>query len=247
LEQQEEYMIQMGWGTVEKGKTYLAFINPPKQGETIVCSSKLWIEMIDYENKLYLKGVFGPVFWPVDCIVLGHFKTLVPWKDVREWLATNYCYKEGFSEVRMNPGIENESSIDENSVIRFAEHLRKIQPDGENTLDNGIIFIADNDKNYYIQFMAGCDDTPLGRHEDSLYAEAVGNEVLEPEHQIKGNQIGQLEKLGWKRPYHSPNFYQTWRASTDEDRRAIARIVIRTFKVYGVSKESLVDCEIQIV
>lgn len=90
---QEQYKIHLGWGTIQEGVTYLAFVNPLRSNETIVSSDNNWMKVIQENNTLYLRGAFGPSFWPVDCVRVGDFETRTPWKSVREWLIANFSSK----------------------------------------------------------------------------------------------------------------------------------------------------------
>jgi hypothetical protein len=90
---QEQYKIHLGWGTIQEAATYLAFVNPPRSNETMVSSDNNWMKMIQENDTLYLRGAFGPAFWPVDSVRVGDFETRILWKSVREWLIANCSSK----------------------------------------------------------------------------------------------------------------------------------------------------------
>lgn len=151
------------------------------------------------------------------------------------------------SEIAFRSSSTGRSPNEQENLSTITENLRRIQTEGENISGNVAIFIADEERNYYIQFAAGRDDMPFGRAATSLYAEAVGNEVLLPEHALDADQVSRLEALGWNPPRHSPNFYRTWTAASDEERKVIGELVLKTFsEVYGISLEQPVVVEVMI-
>jgi hypothetical protein len=64
-----------------------------------------------------------------------------------------------------------EASMENTTII--ASSLQEIQEKGGE--NNFVVFISDEEKNYYIQFATSCGDT-------TLYGEAVNNEFLAPEY-----------------------------------------------------------------
>jgi hypothetical protein len=136
--------------------------------------------------------------------------------------------------------------ISHNQIERVASVLKRIQTKGENISGNVAILIVNDARNYYIQFAAGHDETPDGRDPRSLYAEAVGNEVLSAEAQLSQSQRATLVDLGWHPPRHSPNYSRSWTAVTDHDRRVIATRVLETmYQVYGLDREG--DIQVQVM
>ena len=114
--------------------------------------------------------------------------------------------------------------------------LRCIQEDGGE--GNIVIFIADADKNYYIQIMAN-------KGEERLLAESVSNEFLKDKFKLKTGQIQKLFELGWKRPGPTPNFYREWRVTDDQSRFTIARVLIDTFaEGYGWTPDQGMETEL---
>ncbi len=110
-------------------------------------------------------------------------------------------------------------------VEKISGMLRRIQEQGGQ--GNFVVFIADADKNYYVQIMASMEDK-------RLLAEAVSNEFLEREHKLNPSQIEKMVTLGWIKPGPTPNFHREWKASNDQDRLEISREVRDTFlEVYG--------------
>ncbi len=108
--------------------------------------------------------------------------------------------------------------------------LRRIQNEGGDS--NFVIFNADSEKNYYIQFAS-----EQGSKE--LDAEAVSNNYLEPPFALSKERTLCLEELGWNSPHDKDsNFSRTWVAEYDETRLLIAQVVMRTFvEIYGMPPE----------
>lgn len=117
---------------------------------------------------------------------------------------------------------------DKLSLIESA--LQRLQTEGGK--DNFCIFTANIKKNYYIQFR-GHRDRP------AIRGEAVSNEFLAPKFALSEAQMAKLQALGWNRPSSdrdaSPNFYQDWEITNDEERQALARLILRILQeVYGL-------------
>lgn len=113
--------------------------------------------------------------------------------------------------------------------------LKQVQYEGQ-PIENFVIFFADIQRNYYIQVAPESDASPYSPNVDeySLYAEAVGNEVLDSRFRLDTAQIEKLSEFGWKESPFAPNYYQTWHAETDDERSHIAQTIIGTFvDVYG--------------
>ena len=104
--------------------------------------------------------------------------------------------------------------------------LRHIQTEGG--IGNFVVFIADANKNYFIQFAGEAGSS-------ELHAEAVSNNFLSPEFRLSERQVIQLQSMGWTPP-DEVNFYREWQAKTDEDRLVIAQETMDSFvKVYGLN------------
>lgn len=117
----------------------------------------------------------------------------------------------------------------------IAEALERIQETG-----GSAVFMADQRKNYFIEFA-------VGRGEIELFAEAVGNEYLEPANKLKAEQIFKLKLIGWKKDETGVNFCRYWAADTYKARLTIAEEVMRTFvKVYGVYPDTLITVELNL-
>jgi hypothetical protein len=114
------------------------------------------------------------------------------------------------------------------------EMLRRIQREGGNS--NFVTFVADAEKNYFIQFASEAGAT-------RLYGEAVSNEFLEPQYALNTNQMAHLLSLGWAPPAGGyVNYNYEWHTTTNEDRRRIAKKVVQTFiEVYGVTPDETMD------
>jgi hypothetical protein len=116
--------------------------------------------------------------------------------------------------------------------------LGQIQTKGKDGGDNAAILTMDLARNYYVQFAADHDTRPDGHDVPTLYAEAVGNEALEEKDRLSESQRAKLLALGWQPPHSSPNHFRSWRATTDEERRTIAEVVLETMEeVYGFDFE----------
>lgn len=120
--------------------------------------------------------------------------------------------------------------MDEN-INKIVEALRAIQDDGGD--GNFVVFMADPDKNYYIQFVG-----ELGH--ESLFGEAVSNEFLQRPYHLTPIQESRLRQLGWQEG--EGNFYQEWFASDDEERQEIAQLVMQTFiEVYNLPPKQPIE------
>jgi hypothetical protein len=128
----------------------------------------------------------------------------------------------------------------QDNLTRIATALRRVQEEGGE--GNFVIFIADRERNCYVQFATE-------RGNPVLRAEAVSNAFLAGITLDAGAQA-QLQALGWKAPetdtHSSPNYFRQWRAVNDNDRQRIAREVMRTFSVYGVDSNQPLTVEIEI-
>jgi hypothetical protein len=200
-------------------------------------------------------------------IVDGYFKAFqigeaTPWLVVRAVDGIIYNYGSSqhippyFKPIRTESAPSSskaESSkrftitINESMPIISAS-LRRIQTEGE-SIANFVIFIADKEKNYYIQVAPESTFSPYSQKTDeySLYAEAVGNAILDPKYALQPSQIEQTRSLGWKASSLTPNFYQTWRAESDNERNLIARIIIDTFiKIYRKEMDQVIEVKLTI-
>lgn len=123
----------------------------------------------------------------------------------------------------------------------ITEALRDIQQKGGE--DNFVIFSANEQEYYYIQFAARCG-------ESRLYAEASSNKWIPETASLSDSQITKLADMGWIHPtnphrvkmegfvWRSPNFFREWYCDNDDDRQRVAQEVMRTFvDVYNVSPE----------
>ena len=164
---------------------------------------------------------------------------------------------ETSSESRVETAYDISSNINSNATFSvtlteslpvIAASLKQILREG-NPGENFVIFIADNEKNYYIQVAPESDASPYSPNIDeySLYAEAVGNPMLASHFRLRPTQIAELSGLGWNVSSHTPNYYQTWRAQSDEERSLIAQIIVSTFiKVYGALPGQKIDGQVVI-
>lgn len=119
----------------------------------------------------------------------------------------------------------------------IANALRRIQEEGGEY--NFVIFVADQDRNYYIQVTTRKGNT-------ELRAEAVSNDVLTPEDALSNEQTARLESMGWNDQVDG-NYYRYWEASSDEKRSDIAEEVMRTFiEGYGISPDTIIEIEMEL-
>jgi hypothetical protein len=136
----------------------------------------------------------------------------------------------------------------EDSLPFIVNSLRRIQTEGE-AIENFAIFLADEKKNYYIQVSPESDSSPYSHNVDeySLYAEAVGNAELNPHNTLQQSQVEQMKAFGWKVSSLTPNFYQTWRVKTDDERHLIAAVIINTFsKIYRILPNQKIEVQLLI-
>ena len=116
----------------------------------------------------------------------------------------------------------------ENLTVQLIAHnLKRIQSEGGDS--NFVIFIANQDANYYIQV--------AGQNGDSnLYIEAVNNDYISRQYKLEAAALSKLKELGWADldPDGSGNYYQNWQVNSDEVRLQIAVNLMNTFmEVYG--------------
>ena len=131
------------------------------------------------------------------------------------------------------------------SLPSIVSSLRRIQTEG-NIIENFVVFIANERKNYFIQIVPESNPSPYTRNADeqSLYAESVGNSEIRAQYALLPDQVEQLQALGWKVSPITPNFYRTWRASNDDERKLIALALINTFrKGYGIRPDQKMEIQ----
>lgn len=116
--------------------------------------------------------------------------------------------------------------------------LEVIQTQGGD--DNLVVLIADSTRNYYIQF-AG----KIGR--PTLHGEAVANHDLKPEFQLSNDDIKELQALGWEDRGSGLNYSQSFQATDDQERLAVAEVVWQTFsRVYGIPTGSELEIKVNL-
>ena len=109
----------------------------------------------------------------------------------------------------------------------LAENLRRLTEEGGG--HNYVILVADEAKNYFVQFGTSCGSAVI-------YGEAVGDRYLHPPFTLTRAQRKSLLSLGWHPPTRRkyPNFWRHWPVITAPDRSAIADVALATLKaVYG--------------
>ncbi|MGD9092539.1 MAG: hypothetical protein PVF74_06805 [Anaerolineales bacterium] len=123
-------------------------------------------------------------------------------------------------------------------LAKVSESLRLIQEEGGQ--GNLVIFIANADKNYYIQIVGHKDDP-------TLFAEAVSNAFLDTKYRLDPRQMKLMEELGWKCPGKTPNFHREWSAKDRQERIDIAQGIIETLiETYGWIPEQGLETEISL-
>ncbi len=115
----------------------------------------------------------------------------------------------------------------EHSALIYQTVL-KIQTDGG--LNNFATFIANDEKNYYVQISGE-------REGNSIYAEAVSNQFLKPKDQLNQSQIHLLTEMGWNQPKgDSVNFYKNWPIDSSNDSEDLTKFLYQTLsRVFGMS------------
>ncbi len=118
----------------------------------------------------------------------------------------------------------------------IVDALEQIQNEGGPK--NFVIFTIPTYRSYYIL----C----VGKFGSSkLYAEAVSNDLLEPEFMLNKDQLSQLRSLGWHFPQSPWNPYQKWHIKSEENRVFIAKKIIQTFtEVYGLVAEQFINAKL---
>ena len=112
--------------------------------------------------------------------------------------------------------------------------LRQIQEEG----GDGSFTVFSYDP-YFIQFMAHKDEP--------LYAEAVSNNFLEGDFRLNEDQMNRLETMGWLPPDElQVNYWQdNLSGNNDDERLAIAKLVIKTFKeIYNLPEGKELKVEV---
>jgi hypothetical protein len=113
-------------------------------------------------------------------------------------------------------------------VTNIYEALLRLHNEGG--MGNFVTFIADEEKNYYVQ--------ATGEKEgDTIYTEAVSNNSLNLEFRLNDTKINLLKRIGWLEPKGGEgNFYKDWSITWDDDRKKVAEFLFRTLEeVYGLS------------
>lgn len=107
----------------------------------------------------------------------------------------------------------------------IAQSLKRIQTEGG--MANCVVFLADEKKNYYIQFASA-------KGEKGLRAEAVSNAFLSPKNRLDDVKSAILLDRGWSLQPGS-NYVKDFTAADDGARSAITAEVEAVFRdVYGV-------------
>lgn len=104
---------------------------------------------------------------------------------------------------------------------------------------NFAIFIADNDKNYYVQVVGEKGGT-------DLYTEAVSNNSISKDFKLSDSQIGQLKSMGWLDSKNGKgNYYQNWSISSDSDRMKVANFLLQTLTdIYSLSANEKLETNV---
>ncbi len=121
----------------------------------------------------------------------------------------------------------------------IASALKRIQTEGGS--GNYVIFTPSGSTPYYAQ-LTGEPGSP------ALYAEVVSNAFLNKQAQLADVQIARLRALGWIEPARGEksNFHREWTAANDDERRAIAQIILNTLvEVYQVDIYSPLGVEFE--
>jgi len=109
----------------------------------------------------------------------------------------------------------------------LAENFRRLTEEGGG--HNYVVLVADETKNYFVQFGTSCGSAVI-------YGEAVSDRYLHPPFSLTRAQRASLLSLGWRPPTRRkhPNFWRHWPVITQADRSAIAEMALATLQtVYG--------------
>ena len=171
-------------------------------------------------------------------ILVGAALIIVIWADTRhkENLFDTPLPPDSQAKSPSGPAAPSEASAEAN-VKMIAEHLARIQAEGGK--DNHVIFKADEQRDYYVQFA-------VARGQTKLHAEAVSNHYLPPKFALKDTQTARLVAEGWTLGKEG-NYVRHWEARNDAERLAIAREVMRTLvEIYGLAPDVSIDTELQL-
>jgi hypothetical protein len=106
---------------------------------------------------------------------------------------------------------------------RIVAALQRVTEEGG--APNFVILVADDRKNYYVQFATSCGSV-------MIYGEAVSNVNLPAAFALTPGQIAWLRRLGWRPPTRArfPNFHRRWLCITAHDREAIVDAALATLE-----------------
>ena len=124
------------------------------------------------------------------------------------------------------------------NTSKIASALRRLQTEGDS--GNFVVFHANRNRNYYVQFAGE-------RGGNVLVGEAVSNRYLEPGSYLTPALRERLIMLGWTGPARSvsENYHREWRVHTPLDRTGIAQDILQTLKgVYGFDEASDLDIDL---
>ena len=104
---------------------------------------------------------------------------------------------------------------------------------------NFAVFLADSDKNYYVQ-IAGA------KNSNAYYLEAVSNKNLSQQYSLDNLKLNLLNQLGWKTPNQEiENFYYQIEVKNNEERVKIAEFIFETLKqVYELNLSSSIKIDL---
>ena len=128
-------------------------------------------------------------------------------------------------------------SRDSNSDIPGRGPVRKII-EAEGT-HNCVICLADERKNYFVQF-------GTGKNESVVRAEAVSNAFLKPRFRLGERQVKTLRSMGWKapKPNVSPNFYRDWGKGAGETLEMARHAMQVLSEIYGARTNRKLKIEV---
>ncbi len=106
-------------------------------------------------------------------------------------------------------------------------------------MGNFVTFVADEEKNYYVQ--------ATGEKEgDTIYTEAVSNNALSPAYRLNEIKLTHLKSLGWIEPKNEDgNFYKDWSINSDSDRKQVANFLLKTLEeVYNFTDNDALSANV---
>jgi hypothetical protein len=124
--------------------------------------------------------------------------------------------------------------------------LRTIFQEGKIISDNYVVFIVDEEKNYFIQATVEEIGRAGNQAQYGMTLEAVANDNIPPLHALDHSQEVHLVELGWKYIPHLGDYRMTVRVAGDADFKSIARTIWYSLAIYSPRPEQTLSIKVHI-